>query len=76
MQKCGDRTTNAARFVGVIGGTSGHDQATEIGVAQAERPEHVAVLSNLRRRIAGVTNQNFLSDEEDPASGRKSLNIE
>ena len=45
-------------------------------VAQAQRPELVAVRGDPVGRIAGVVDQDFLGDEEDPAGRPEPLDVE
>ena len=47
-------------FIGVVRQRHGHQQRAKIGVAQAQRPEFVRILRDLRGRIAGEVHQDFL----------------
>ena len=49
-----------ATLVGVVGETTAHEQRAEVGVAQAERPELVAVLLDLGRRVGRVVDEDLL----------------
>ena len=61
----GDGRRVVAALVGVVGEAAVHQQRAEVGVAQAERPEAVAVLLDLRRRVAGVVDQDLLRRDRD-----------
>ena len=71
-----DGAADAVSRFGIVGVPFGHDQAPEVGIAQSKRPEHVAVLANLTRRIAGVVHQDFLGDEIQTAGGFEPLVVE
>ena len=47
VQQRRDRTAEAAAGVRVVGQAVGHEQAAEVGVAQAQRAEQMAVASDL-----------------------------
>ena len=72
----GERPAQPAARVAVVGDAVGHQQAAEVGVAEAQRPVEVAVLGDPLRRIARVVNQDFLGHEEDPAGGGEPLHVE
>ena len=56
---------------------AGHDQAAEVRVAQAQRAEHDGCSGRSRVvGIAGVVDQDFLGDEEDPAGRLEPLDVE
>ena len=47
----GERGGEVAALVGVVGEATAHQQRAEVRVAQAERPERVRVLLDLRRGV-------------------------
>ncbi len=53
-----------------------HDQGCRVGVPQSQRSEQVAVFSDPIGRVAGVTNEDLLSDEEQAASSSRTIDVE
>ena len=76
MEDRRDRAAEAPAGVAVVGEAVGHEQAAEVRVAEAERPEEVAILRDPLRRVAGVIDEDLLGDEEDSAGRRESLHVE
>ena len=76
MQQRGDSAASTVGFVGIVSVAAGHQQAAEIGIAKTQRPVTMAVGGDGRRRIAGVIDENFLSDEEHAARVFESLDVE
>ncbi len=76
MQQSGDRTADAASAVRVVRQAARHQQAAEVRVAEAQRAEFVAIGRDALRRVAGVVDQDFLSDEEQPASVAEPFDVE
>ena len=76
MQQRGHRAAHAAGFIGIVRQAGRHEQAAKIRVSQPQRPEQVAVPGDVRRRIAGMIDEDFLRDEVDPRSGLEPLRIE
>jgi len=66
----------AAAGVTVIGESVGHQQAAKIGIAEAQRPVEMAVAGDPRRGVAGVVDEDFLGDEEDPAGRGEPFDVE
>ena len=75
VQDGSDRAAQPPASIAVVGEPVGHQQAAEIGIAQPQRPEHMAVLGNPLRRIAGVVYEDFLGHEEDAAGRGKAVDI-
>ena len=59
----GERGREVATLVAVVGQAAAHQQRAEVGVAEAERAELVAVLLDLRRRVAGVVDEDLLGGD-------------
>ena len=75
MQERRNRPAHAAGGVRIVRDATRHQQAAQVRVAQSQRPEQVAVAGDVASRVAGMIDQNFLSDEERPASGLEPLGI-
>ena len=54
-------------FLRVVRQAAGHDQAAQVGVAQPQRPELVAVGRDPVGGVARVVDQDLLRRDEDPA---------
>ena len=65
-----------AALVRVVGETAAHQQRAEVGVAQSERPELVAVLLDLGRRVARVVDEDLLRGDRDLGREPVGLDIE
>ena len=65
-----------AALVGVVGQAAAHQQRAEVGVAEAERPELVAVLLDPRRRVAGVVDQDLLRGDRHLGREPVGLDVE
>ena len=65
-----------AALVGVVGQAAAHEQRAEVRVAQAERPELVRVLLDLRRRVRGVVDEDLLGGERQARRVAVVLDIE
>ena len=75
-QKSRQSTTDALPRFAVIRNSHRHQQAAEICKSQPKRTEAVRILSDRRRWIAGVVDQNFLSRDEDAGRSAKPSNVE
>ena len=51
--------------IAVVRDAQRHQQAAQVGVTESQRAIDVAVLGNGRHRIAGVIDEDFLSDDEN-----------
>ena len=60
----------------VVGQAAAHEQRAEVGIAQAERPEAVAVLLDLRRRVAGVVDEDLLGRDRQAAAVAEVVDVE
>ena len=56
----GEGGGEVATLVAVVGQAAAHQQRAEVGVAESERPELVAVLLDLRRRVGRVVDEDLL----------------
>ena len=59
----GERCRPGPTTVRVVRHTQGHQECTDVGVAQAQLTEESAVFSDLFRWVVGVAHQNFLRGE-------------
>ena len=76
VHDCGDRAAEADRFIRVVGGAFRHNETAEIGIAEAERAELMAIFGDAIGGIARVIDEDFLGDEEEAASVFETLDIE
>ena len=67
MQDRRNRPTEPAAGVAIVGEAVGHQQAAEIGVAEAERPVEMAVSGDPWRRVTRMVDEDFLRHEEHSA---------
>ena len=65
-----------AALVGVVGETAAHEQRAEVGVAEAERPELVAVLLDPGRRVGRVVDEDLLRGERHLGREAVGLDVE
>ncbi len=72
----GDRAGVVAALLGVVREAAVHQQRAEVGVAQAERPIAVAVLLDLRRRVAGVVDHDLLRRDRHLGGEPEGVDVE
>ena len=72
----GDAGGEGARGLGVVRQAAGHEQAPEVGEAEAERAEAPRGLGDCRRRIAGVVDEDLLRRDQHLAGVREAGGIE
>ena len=72
----GDRAGEVAAGVAVVGQAARHQQRAEVGVAEAERTERVAVLGDRRRRIARVVDEDLLRRDHHAAGRAIRIDVE
>ena len=72
----GERTGVIAAGIAVVGQAARHQQRAEVGVAQAQRAEGVAVLGNRRGRVARVVDQDLLRRDHRAARRAVCLDVE
>ncbi len=60
----------------VVGQAAAHEQGAEVRVPQAQRPEAVAVLLDLRRRVARVVDEDLLGGDGQPAAVAEGVHVE
>ena len=70
----GQRGGVVATLVRVVGQAAAHEQRAEVGVAQAERPELVAVLLDPGRRVGRVVDEDLLGRDRD--LGREAIGLD
>ena len=76
MQQRRDRPADAVTRTRIVRNATGHEQGAQVGVTQPEGAEEMAVFGDLLRGVAGMVDQQFLGDEEDPAGGLETLRVE
>ena len=72
----GDRTSDGATVVGVVGHAERHQHCAEVGVAEAELTERASGLRDLRRGVVGVSDQDLLGGEHDPDRVGEAFDVE
>ena len=70
-----DRPTHRMASRRIIGCSAGHDQGSNVGIAQTKRSEQMAVVSDAISWIARMIDQYLLSDEEQSARCGKPFSI-
>ena len=71
-----NRFCETEAFVGCVGIAVGHEQCAEVGVAEPERAEPVAVVSDAFGRVGGAIDDDLLRDDEDLGGGGEALGVE
>ncbi len=72
----GDGFGEAESFVGGVGVAVGHEQGAEVGVAEAEGAEPVAVVGDAFGGVGGAVDDDFLRDDKDLGGGGEALGVE
>ena len=72
----GDRRGHRPTLIAVVGQAKGHEQRTEVGVAQAELAKCPGGLANGLGRIVGVADQDLLGGEHHLDGMEEALHVE
>ena len=72
----GQRGGVVAALLRVVGQATAHEQGAEVGVAEPERPEAVAVLLDPRRRVGRVVDEDLLGGDRQLGRVAVGLDVE
>ena len=71
-----DRRRPGAPGAGVVGQPEGHQQRTEVGIAETELAEGVGVLGDLLGRVVGSSDEDLLGREDDLHRVSEGIDVE